>query len=90
MDYRHKPPARGPFWTPIGGPVCLPIDKNNLKGIDDLADTLINAAANGDITAMKEVGDRLEGKPAQALEHSGQVTLTHEEILAHLGEDDTP
>jgi hypothetical protein len=26
MDYRHKPPHRGPFWTPIGGPFCVPID----------------------------------------------------------------
>jgi ABC-type bacteriocin/lantibiotic exporter with double-glycine peptidase domain len=26
MDYRHKPPGRGPFWTPIGGPVWTPID----------------------------------------------------------------
>ena len=62
--------------------------KADLKGIDDLADTLINAAACGDITAMKEIGDRLEGKPAQVLEHSGNVTLTHEEMLAQLGEDD--
>jgi transposase len=26
MDYRHKPRRRGPFWTPIGGPFCVPID----------------------------------------------------------------
>jgi hypothetical protein len=26
MDYRYKPLRRGPFWTPIGGPFCEPID----------------------------------------------------------------
>jgi hypothetical protein len=26
MDYRHKPIRRGPFWTPIRGPFCVPID----------------------------------------------------------------
>ncbi len=28
--------------------------------------------ANSDITAMKEIGDRLDGKPAQAVELGGK------------------
>ena len=46
-------------------------NKIDLEGIDDLADALINAAATGDIQALKEVGDRLDGKATQSIEHSG-------------------
>lgn len=36
-----------------------------------LAVNLVKAAAGGDMQAMKEVGDRLDGKPSQAIEHKG-------------------
>ena len=26
MDYRHKTLPGGPFWTPMRGPFCAPID----------------------------------------------------------------
>ena len=32
-----------------------------------IADKLVEAAMNGDVQAIKEVGDRLDGKPAQAI-----------------------
>lgn len=32
-----------------------------------LADKLIDRALDGDVTALKEVGDRVDGKPAQAI-----------------------
>ncbi len=35
--------------------------------LDELADQLIAVASAGDIQALKEIGDRLDGKPAQAL-----------------------
>lgn len=34
-------------------------------GLDKLADQLVLAAANGEQWALKEVGERLDGKPAQ-------------------------
>ena len=37
------------------------------KKLDSLATKLILMALDGDMTAMKEIGDRLEGKPAQSL-----------------------
>ncbi len=48
--------------------------------------------------AIREISDRLEGKPAQAIEHSGMIAATHEELRKQLdsqsddadGESDTP
>lgn len=37
------------------------------KEIDALADELIKLVAAGDLAALKEFGDRLDGKPAQAI-----------------------
>lgn len=36
-------------------------------GLDKLADQLVLAAANGEQWALKEVGERLDGKPAQII-----------------------
>ena len=42
------------------------------KRLEMLADKLVAEALSGDVPALKEIGDRLDGKPAQALEHSGK------------------
>jgi hypothetical protein len=65
--------------------------KQDLKGIDVLADALLDEVIKGNVVAIKELGDRLDGKAAQAIEHSGSIGLTHEEALSALsdvGEDD--
>lgn len=36
-------------------------------GLDQLAEKLIDAVAEGDLPALKEFGDRMDGKPAQAI-----------------------
>lgn len=36
-----------------------------------VADALIEKAATGDVQAIKEIADRLDGKPAQQVVHSG-------------------
>lgn len=38
-----------------------------IKAIDELADKLLDACYGGDLAALKELGDRLQGKPAQAI-----------------------
>ena len=40
-----------------------------------IAAQLIAQAEKGDLGCIKEVADRLDGKPAQALEHSGEVSI---------------
>lgn len=37
------------------------------KGLDELADKLVEQAANGDQWALLEVGNRMDGKAAQAV-----------------------
>ncbi|MCA0846110.1 hypothetical protein [Salipiger thiooxidans] len=41
------------------------------KKLDRLADCLVDAGLAGDVSALKEIGDRLDGKPKQATEVSG-------------------
>jgi hypothetical protein len=49
--------------------------------------------AGEETAAAREVGDRLDGKPAQAVEMSGNLAISHEEALNELdepGTDDPP
>lgn len=43
----------------------------DLQGIDVVADKLVAAAVGSDIAAIKEIGDRIDGKPKQQTELSG-------------------
>ena len=43
----------------------------DLKKLRQIARAHIEKAANGDLQAIKELADRLDGRPAQILEHSG-------------------
>ena len=38
-----------------------------IQAIDELADKLLDKCAAGDLAALQELGNRLEGKPAQAI-----------------------
>src|SRR5215467_16250448 len=46
-------------------------DGENLKKLRQIARAHIEKAASGDMQAIKDLADRLDGRPAQALEHSG-------------------
>jgi hypothetical protein len=49
-------------------------DKSRIDGkkeLDALADKLLDLVAAGELNALKEFGDRLDGKPAQMLIHNG-------------------
>lgn len=39
--------------------------------LDRIVGELIGKAEAGDLAAIREIADRLDGKPAQALEHTG-------------------
>lgn len=48
------------------------------------AEQLLTQAAGGEQWAIKELGDRLDGKAAQAVIMSGEIKVTHEEWLNQL------
>ena len=50
------------------------------KKLRSLAERLIERASQGDISALKELGDRLDGKSAQSIgfeESSNELTIIH-------------
>ena len=53
-------------------------------GLNALADELIKKCVDGDMTAIKELGDRLEGKAPQALIHQGDEERPIETITRTL------
>lgn len=57
--------AKGKIWTDAIKRALARRSDTVEGGLNDLADTFIEAVANGDAWAMRELGDRLEGKPAQ-------------------------
>lgn len=40
---------------------------DRIKALDELASILLDKVAEGDLPALKEFGDRMDGKPAQAI-----------------------
>jgi uncharacterized ferredoxin-like protein len=55
------------------------------KKLDALANKLVELAEEGDLQALKEVGDRLEGKVPQAVEGTG----ANGAILLQVTKDDS-
>lgn len=51
------------------------------KKLRALADKLIDKALEGDVAALKEIGDRVDGKPVQALAGDPQNPLVIEKIV---------
>lgn len=45
--------------------------KGSPKWLEVIANRCVAEAADGDLQAMREIGDRLDGKPKQSTEHSG-------------------
>jgi hypothetical protein len=57
------------------------------KALRGLARKLLSIASSDDgLPAIKEIADRLDGKPAQAVEMSGGLSLSHEDALNELDE----
>lgn len=50
------------------------------KRLRELAEKLITKALEGDVTALKEIGDRVDGKPAQILQGDPDAPLALEFI----------
>jgi hypothetical protein len=49
--------------------------RKKLQYINVIANKMVEAARGGDVQAIREIGDRLDGKPAQAIENTGSLTV---------------
>lgn len=66
------------------------LKEDDPKALRGLARQLLKIAASDDgLPAIKEIADRLDGKPAQAVEMSGSLAVSHEEALDELDEPGT-
>jgi len=71
-----RPPKEKSFYN------ALSVALNQANGVDGdgqrvtklraIAEKLVTAAEAGESWAIKEVADRIDGKPMQAVEHSGE------------------
>ena len=52
-----------------------------------LARALINKAADGDVAALKEIGDRLDGKSTQQIDLEGQLDHSLIVEIVRFGQD---
>jgi hypothetical protein len=56
-------------------------DKDRLR---TAAESLLTQAASGEQWAIKELADRMDGKPVQSVDLDANVTVSHEEWLKTL------
>ncbi len=50
---------------------------------------LFDMAEDGNLQAIKEIADRIDGKPAQSVAVSTEADMSHEDWLDNLNDDDS-
>lgn len=61
-----------------------------LEELENIAEVLLNKCMEGDMVALKELGDRIEGKPMQSVEmsvHRSQSDMDDSELTRVIAED---
>jgi hypothetical protein len=51
------------------------IKQDEGKKLRAAAEALLQSAADGDLPSIRELADRLDGKPGQAIEHTGEMIV---------------
>jgi len=52
------------------------------KKLAQLADVLVDKALSGDVGALKEIGDRMDGKPNQSIDNTHDVSDNLSALMA--------
>lgn len=76
--------AKAKRWSDaIDRALALRCKGDGIAALDALAEKLLLLADAGDISALKELGDRIEGKPAQAITGAdgGPLQIERIEVL---------
>ncbi len=61
-----------------------PVDGKKIKALRLLARKIVDAALDGDMSAMKEIDDRLDGRPTQAIagdDNASGISVIHRVIV---------
>ena len=61
-------------------------DGGEVRQLDLLADRLVAAALDGDLYALREIGDRLDGKAMQAIAVEGDAPVIPHKIIIRFDE----
>ena len=69
--------TKGKRWADaIDRALSLRSKTDGYKDLVDLAEVMLKAAENGESWAIKELGDRLDGKPHQSATFDGDLGIT--------------
>ena len=68
--------AKGKQWSDAVRKVVI-----QSKKLDTLANKLVDMALDGDLQAIKELGNRLDGRPAQAVQADVGGTVTIKQVI---------
>lgn len=73
-----RPPKDKSFANMLGIELAqvlgIGLDGRPITKLRKIAEVLVSKAMEGDMTAINAVADRTDGKPMQAIEHSGEIS----------------
>lgn len=84
---RSGPKQEKPWRDAIHRAVKRTAEDKKTKRLDQLANSLVAAGIEGDVSALKEIGDRLDGKPTQQVDH-GLPSGGNVKFVMTIGSDD--
>src|SRR5688572_8984737 len=77
MAERGRPPKEKSFANMLGIELAQVLGLNSegkpITKLRKIAEVLVSKAMEGDMAAINAVADRTDGKPMQAVEHSGEI-----------------
>lgn len=72
-----RPPKEKSFANMLNIELCqllgTGLDGKPITKLRKIAEVLVSKAMDGDMAAINAVADRTDGKPMQAIEHSGEI-----------------
>jgi len=68
--------SKGKSWAEAIRRAVLKRDAEGKRKLYKLAEKLVEEGLDGDLIAIKEIGDRLDGKPAQVVQRTDNRTIT--------------
>lgn len=78
-----RPPKEKSFYNALSVALAqangVDLEGKRVTKLRVIAEKLVEAAEAGESWAIREIADRIDGKPMQAIEHSGEIESTSRE-----------